>query len=297
MNKKLVIGFAGTGVLGSEMIKRLLQHGYAVQVWNRTAEKAQALVAAGAQVAATPQQLAQKSDLLLLCLTDQQAVQEVVFGPEGISSAQRAIDLVDHSSIAPEATQDFAQRYHQATTAQWLDAPISGGVKGAQEGVLAIMVGGDSAATERVRPVLDCYAARVTHLGSSGAGQVAKLCNQTIVATTINAIAEAVSLAAKAGITAPALQQALAGGWADSVLLQTFVPRMTQGYDKQIGSVATMHKDVANVLAYAQSLGLDLPLVQATEQNWAHVIKMGLAEQDLSHIVDATLGNEQKAKS
>lgn len=288
MNEQLILGFAGAGVLGSQMIKRLLQQGYAVRVWNRSPEKAEALVVDGAQVVATPQQLAQESDLLLLCLTDQQAVEAVVFGPQGITSAQRAVNLIDHSSIAPEATQSFAQRYKTATTAEWLDAPISGGVQGAQEGTLAIMVGGDPALTKQVQPVLDSYAARVTHMGPSGAGQVAKLCNQTIVATTINAIAEAVSLAARAGIEVTALQQALAGGWADSVLLQTFVPRMTQGYKQQIGSVATMHKDVDNVLAYAHSLMVDLPLVRATHQNWQQAINKGLAEQDLSHIVDVT---------
>jgi len=293
MSEQLVIGFAGVGMLGSEMIKRLLGKGYAVRVWNRTPEKALALVADGAQVAATAQQLAQECDLILLCLTDQQAVEAVVFGPKGITSAQRAVNLIDHSSIAPEATQSFAQRYKTATGAQWLDAPISGGVKGAQEGTLAIMVGGDPALTERLRPVLASYAARVTHMGPSGAGQVAKLCNQTIVATTINAIGEAVSLAARAGIEVQALQQALAGGWADSVLLQTFVPRMTQGYEQQIGSVATMHKDVDNVLAYAQTLGVDLPLVRATQQNWLQAINKGLGDDDLSHIVDVTWDKAQ----
>src|SRR5699024_4166416 len=161
------------GIMGSEMIKILLGKGYALRVWNRSAEKRHALVAEGAQGAETASQLAQECDPISRWLTDVPALEAVVLGTRGNTRAQRAANLIDDSSIAPEATQSFAQRYKPATGAQWLDAPIAGGVKGSQEGTLAIMVGGDPALTERLRPVLASYAARVTHMGPSGAGQVA----------------------------------------------------------------------------------------------------------------------------
>lgn len=283
----LSIGFCGLGLMGAPMVKRLMQAGYTVNIWNRSPRKTAALIAAGAVSHSTPKSLAQADDVVLLCLTDQHAVEAVVFGPEGIAHADnKGGVLVDHSSISPAATQAMAARLLDASQRLWVDAPVSGGVSGVEKGTLSIMAGGPQVAIEDVTPVLRSYAANITRLGDVGSGQVAKLCNQIIVATTVNAIAEAVALGAQSGIDASALGQALAGGWADSTLLQIFVPRMTQGYDKILGTPNTMLKDINNALALAQQQAVDLPIAQALKRNFDLANERDLGERDLSDIVE-----------
>ncbi|MEX3761247.1 NAD(P)-dependent oxidoreductase [Paraburkholderia phenoliruptrix] len=168
----------------------------------------------------------------------------------------------------------------------WIDAPVSGGVAGAHAGTLAVMAGGAAADVEAVTPLLAAYAARVTHMGDVGAGQTAKLCNQTIVTATIAAIAEAVSLAARSGIDAARLPEALAGGWADSVLLQSFVPRMTQGGFAPIGALRTLQKDVDTVAATAYETGTPMPVASTVQQLLRLGAAMGLGEADFSAFID-----------
>ncbi|WP_233830444.1 NAD(P)-dependent oxidoreductase [Paraburkholderia sp. ZP32-5] len=168
----------------------------------------------------------------------------------------------------------------------WIDAPVSGGVAGAQAGTLAIMAGGPAAGVAAVRPLLDAYSARVTHMGEVGAGQTAKLCNQAIVTATVAAIAEAVSLARRSGIDAAKLTDALAGGWADSVLLQTFVPRMTQDGLAPIGALRTFQKDVDTVAATAYETGTPMPVASTVQQLLRLGAAMGLADADLSAFID-----------
>lgn len=301
------IGFCGPGLMGAPMIRHLLRAGHTVRVWNRTRAKAEALTAEGAKVVDTPGELATRCDVVLLCLADAAAVEQTVFGPAGLLAAgARAGDdlareprrvrwIVDHSSIPPAATREFAQRAVElalaadkaiAPTLGWIDAPVSGGVGGAQAGTLAVMAGGAAADVDAVRPLLSAYAARVTHMGDVGAGQTAKLCNQTIVTATIAAIAEAVSLATRSGIDAAKLPEALAGGWADSVLLQTFVPRMTRGGFAPIGALRTFQKDVDTVAATAYETGTPMPVSSTVQQLLRLAAAMGLAEADFSAFID-----------
>ncbi|CAB3759045.1 NAD(P)-dependent oxidoreductase [Paraburkholderia solisilvae] len=287
------VGFCGPGLMGAPMIRHLLRAGHMVHVWNRTPDKAQALAKDGARVVPTPGALASSVELIFLCVSDAAAVEQVVFDPEhGIAaaaqrthSATRVRRIVDHSSIAPAATRGFAQRAAQLGIG-WVDAPVSGGVAGATAGTLAVMAGGAAADVEAATPVIGAYAARITHMGGAGAGQTAKLCNQSIVTATVAAIAEAVSLAQNSGIDAARLTEALAGGWADSVLLQTFVPRMTRRGDTPIGAMRTFQKDVDTIAATAYETGTPMPVAGTVQQILRLAAAMGLADADFSAFVD-----------
>jgi 3-hydroxyisobutyrate dehydrogenase-like beta-hydroxyacid dehydrogenase len=270
--------------MGAAMIRRLLAAGHQVRVWNRSPEKTQALVAAGAELAATPAQAAAGAKAVFLCLTDQSAVEATVFDPQGIHQIQGGV-LVDHSSISPGATRSYAQRLLEMSGRAWIDAPVSGGTAGAAAGTLSVMAGGPREALAQAEPWIRAYAARVTRVGDSGAGQIVKLCNQTIVASTVNAIAEAVALAEHSGIDASVLNTALAGGWADSALLQIFVPRMTGPIDKPLGALATMLKDVENIAALAQENGASLRVLRAVLESYREAARQGLGPLDLSELV------------
>jgi 2-hydroxy-3-oxopropionate reductase len=287
------LGFCGPGLMGAPMIRHLLKAGHRVHVWNRSRDKAEALAGDGARIAETPGALAACADTVFLCVSDAAAVEQVVFDAEQglVSAAELAAGgarvrcIVDHSSIAPAATRGFAQRASAAGIG-WVDAPVSGGVAGAVAGTLAVMAGGAAADVEAVTPLIRAYAARVTHMGTAGAGQTAKLCNQAIVTSTVAAIAEAVSLAQRSGIDAARLTEALAGGWADSVLLQTFVPRMTQRVEPPIGALRTFQKDVDTIAATAYETGTPMPVSGAVQQILRLAAAMGLADADFAAFID-----------
>lgn len=283
------VGFCGPGLMGVPMIRHLLSAGHRVHVWNRTREKADALAGHGAQVVDTPAELAARAQTVMLCVLDAPAVGDVVFGASGVlagdAAARRVRRIVDHSSIPPAATRAFAARA-AALGVSWVDAPVSGGVPGAQAGTLAVMAGGPQADVDAVRELIGAYASRVTHLGDAGAGQTAKLCNQAIVTATVTAIAEAVGLAQASGIDAARLAEALAGGWADSVLLQTFVPRMTGGGHPPIGALKTFQKDVDAIADAARDAGAVMPVAATVQQVLRLGAAMGLAQADFAAFID-----------
>ncbi|KWZ42770.1 MULTISPECIES: NAD(P)-dependent oxidoreductase [Burkholderia] len=283
------VGFCGPGLMGAPMIRHLLSAGHRVHVWNRTRAKADALAAHGAQVVDTPAELAARAQTVMLCVLDAQAVGEVVFGASGVlagdAAARGVRRIVDHSSIPPAATRAYAARA-AALGASWIDAPVSGGVPGAQAGTLAVMAGGQPADVDAVRELIGAYASRVTHLGEAGAGQTAKLCNQAIVTATVTAIAEAVGLAQASGIDASRLAEALAGGWADSVLLQTFVPRMTSAGHPPIGALKTFQKDVDAIADAARDAGAVMPVAATVQQVLRLGAAMGLAQADFAAFID-----------
>ncbi|AGK46549.1 NADP oxidoreductase coenzyme F420-dependent family protein [Burkholderia thailandensis MSMB121] len=283
------VGFCGPGLMGAPMIRHLLSAGHRVHVWNRTRAKADALAVHGAQVVDTPAELAARAETVMLCVLDAQAVGDVVFGASGVlagdAAARRVRRIVDHSSIPPAATRAYAARA-AALGASWVDAPVSGGVPGAEAGTLAVMAGGPQADVDAVRALIGAYASRVTHLGDAGAGQTAKLCNQAIVTATVTAIAEAVGLAQASGIDAARLAEALAGGWADSVLLQTFVPRMTGTGHPSIGALRTFQKDVDAIADAARDTGAVMPVAAAVQQVLRLGAAMGLAQADFAAFID-----------
>jgi 3-hydroxyisobutyrate dehydrogenase-like beta-hydroxyacid dehydrogenase len=256
------LGYLGLGMMGLPMTRRLVSAGYDVTVWNRSSGKAAALVEAGARLAPQPRDVAAAASILFMCLTGAAAVEEVVFGPDGLATASGQGKLVvDFSSIHPDAARSIAVRLNAANGMGWIDAPVSGGTMGAEEGTLAVMAGGDAADIERVRPYVLAMARRLTHMGPTGAGQTTKLCNQVIVGCAMAVLAEATRLAVNAGIDAKRLPEALAGGFADSIPLQLFVPRMVQGiHSPPLGHIATMLKDLDTVVDVARDTSSPVPM-------------------------------------
>ena len=256
------LGYLGLGMMGFPMTRRLVSAGYDVTVWNRSSGKAAALVEAGARLAPQPRDVAATASILFTCLTDAAAVEQVVFGPDGLATATGSGKLVvDFSSIHPDAARAIAARLKLANGMGWIDAPVSGGTIGAEEGTLAVMAGGDAADIERARPYVLAMARRFTHMGPTGAGQTTKLCNQVIVGCAMAVLAEATRLAVNAGIDASRLPEALAGGFADSIPLQLFVPRMVQGiHSPPLGHIATMLKDLDTVVDVARGTSSPVPM-------------------------------------
>lgn len=256
------LGFAGIGLMGLPMCKRLLAAGYPLTVWNRSPRKCDALLAAGARLASTPAQLCQEADIVLTCLADVAAVREVVFGAQGLAAVGRAHQvLVDLSSVEPTATREMAAELAATCAMAWVDAPVSGGVQGAQAGTLAIMVGGEAEPLRRVRDVLLTLGERVTHMGGVGAGQVTKACNQMIVACNALVIAEAVALAERSGVDASLLAQALAGGFADSKPLQILAPQMAENRFTPVKwHVRTLLKDLDGAVKLSHEQGSATPV-------------------------------------
>jgi 2-hydroxy-3-oxopropionate reductase len=282
--------------MGAPIASRLLQAGYHIQVWNRTPDKARPLLEKGAALAASPRDMAMQCEIVFTCLTDQVAVESTVFGQGGLAEGDAIKLLIDHSSISPDATRELAQRLHTKNDARWIDAPVSGGVTGATAGTLTIMAGGDKEDIDGVRPLMQAYARNITRIGRVSAGQLTKLCNQTIVATTLSAIAEAICLCSDNGIDATVLNSAFAGGWADSVLLQMFVPRMTGAVESNIGAIQTMLKDIDNIARAAQLAGTPMPVLSAVQQRFRIAVARGLGSEDISQIVYAVSGpNRGKA--
>jgi 2-hydroxy-3-oxopropionate reductase len=279
------VAFCGLGLMGAPMVRRLLQAGHAVTVWNRSPGKLAPLLQAGARAAPTPAAAAAGARAVLLCVYDAAAVESVVFGTDGLARTPGLRWLADHSSIDPDTTRDFARRLKAQCGADWVDAPVSGGVAGADAGTLAIMAGGALHAVDEAAQCMAAYAGRVTRMGEAGAGQATKLCNQTIVAATVLAIAEAVSFAQRSGIDVARLAEALAGGWADSKPLQVFVPRMLQAQAQSIGALSTMLKDVDTVAGAAQAAGLPMPLTGTVQQVLRIASAMGLGPAELSAVV------------
>jgi 3-hydroxyisobutyrate dehydrogenase len=258
------VGFIGTGLIGTPMIERLLDCGLAVTVFNRTAEKAAPLVARGATLAASARELAGSVDIVCLCLTNTAAVQDVLFGDAGIAVALRAGQLViDFSSIAPDATVQIAAQLRDTSGAHLLDCPVSGGLPAARAGTLIIFAGGDAADLARGKPVFDALSQRVTHMGGHGAGQLAKSCNQMIVGCNLLVIAEMLAFATRSGVDASRMPQALAGGFADSLPLKIFGPRMAAGIDTpRVGALATFKKDIDQVVRLAGEVHADVPMTR-----------------------------------
>jgi len=281
----MTLAFCGLGLMGAPMVRRLLAAGHAVRVWNRSPAKVEPLRAAGAIAAATPAEAAQGADGVLMCLFDADAAEAVVFGPDGVAQAGGLRWIADHSSIHPQRTREFAQRLLAACDADWLDAPVSGGVGGVEAGTLAIMVGGAERHLAPAFAAMRAYGANITHMGTSGAGQATKLCNQTLVATAVVALAEAIGFAERNGIAIDRLAPALAGGWADSKPLQVFAPRMAQAQPQIIGALSTMLKDIDTVAAVAKDSGAPMPLTGTVQQILRMAEAMGLGAAELSAVV------------
>ncbi|WP_172152843.1 NAD(P)-dependent oxidoreductase [Pseudomonas tumuqii] len=256
------LAFAGIGLMGLPMTRRLLAAGYPLSVWNRSPDKCLPLLELGAQRAQTPAELCTDAGIVMLCLANTEVVREVVFGSGGIVEGARPGQLlVDFSSLEPAATRAMAAELEQRCGMRWVDAPVSGGTPGAEAGSLAIMAGGREEDVERARPILAHLGQRLTRMGDVGAGQVTKLCNQMIVACNTLVIAEVVALAERAGVDASLLAPALAGGFADSKQLQILAPQMASSQFEPIKwHVRTLLKDLDSAVKLSREIGSATPL-------------------------------------
>lgn len=291
MNKPR-IGWIGTGLMGSRMAANLLRADFPLMVWNRTREKVQPLLEIGAEWADSPVELAARADVLMTSLTDGPAVGDVLTNQGVATALRRGTLMIDLSSIAPTIAQEHAALLGKLGVA-YLDAPVSGGTRGAAAGSLAIMVGGAAADVERAKPILSVLG-RPTHVGPPGAGQIAKLANQVIVGVTLGAVAEALTLAARAGADPAAVRTALTGGFADSRILQEHGARMLAGDFVPGGTVKNQIKDLKTAIALADESHLDLPLLHATRAQF-QAIADTLGDQ-LDHSAIFKMLMEQSAK-
>lgn len=257
-----ILGFIGIGTMGARMAMRLLDAGFEVLVWNRTPGRCDELVLRGAEEVDSIPELVDACDILLLCLPDAAAVEEVVFGPDGIAAvADEEQLLIDLSGMDPDATRRFARELQTQSGAGWVDAPAAGGPAAAAAGTLTIMAGGSEDDVERARPVLDCLGSNVTHVGESGSGQLARACHQLLVGGSTLLLAEMIALAERAGLDAELLPAAFAGGLADSPLLRVLAPRMAvREYEPPIARLADIEKDLETALAVAREVDASLPI-------------------------------------
>lgn len=287
-SQPLSLGFAGIGLMGLPMCRRLLAAGHSLAIWNRSPDKCAPLVAAGARQVATPGELCEAADVVMLCLADTTVVREVVFGVDGIASKARSGQLlVDFSSLEPAATREMAAQLKADTGMGWLDTPVSGGTPGADAGTLAIMVGGEVQDLERVRPALLSLGQRVTHMGGVGAGQVTKACNQMIVACNALVIAEVVALAEKSGVDAALIAQALAGGFADSKPLQILAPQMAESrFEPVKWHVRTLLKDLDGAVKLSREQGSATPVTGLAAQLMRLHGSQGYLEKDPATLID-----------
>lgn len=255
------IALLGCGLMGTPMARRWLAAGLPLTVWNRTAAKAQALAADGAQVAVTPADAAAQADVVVTMLEDGPVVEQVLFGPAGAAAAMpRGSLAIDMSSILPAAARAHAQRLAGLGVAS-LDAPVSGGTVGAAAGTLAIMAGGEAADFARAQAVF-APLGRAVRVGPHGAGQLAKLANQMIVGISIGAVAEALLMAQAGGADMAQVRTALRGGFAESRVLEVHGQRMVDADFAKRGSLAIQLKDLRNALATAREFGFHSPITE-----------------------------------
>ncbi|NCA69743.1 MAG: NAD(P)-dependent oxidoreductase [Sphingobacteriia bacterium] len=284
------IGFIGLGIMGRPMALNLLEAGYQLTVHARRHASMQPLIEAGARPAASPAQAAEGADLIVTMVADTADVEEVILGEQGVMQGARAgAIVVDMSTISPAVTRALAARLGAAGIAM-LDAPVSGGEAGAKAGTLSIMVGGDPAIFERARPLLEVLGGQVVHVGTHGAGQVCKSCNQIVVGATIAGVAEAILLARASNVDPAKVREALLGGFAGSRILETHGQRMIAG-DYAPGFKARLHqKDMRIVLESALDLGIPLSTAALVAQWLNALVGQGRGEEDSSAIFEVIRG-------
>ncbi|MEE7451012.1 2-hydroxy-3-oxopropionate reductase [Methylobacterium radiotolerans] len=280
------IGFIGLGIMGAPMAGHLIAAGHSLFLKSRRSVP-NALLAAGGTACATAAEVAKRSDTIVLMLPDTPDVEQVLFGPggvaEGLSPGKTVIDM---SSIAPLATKDFAVRV-AARGGAYLDAPVSGGEVGAKNAALSIMVGGEPEVFERAKPLFEAMGKTVTHVGPVGSGQVAKVANQIIVALTIEAVAEGLLFASKAGADPAKVRQAITGGLATSRILELHGARMIERTFDPGFRIGLHQKDLNLALDNARTLGLSLPATALAQQLFSACVAQGGAAWDHSAMVKA----------
>lgn len=279
------IGLIGLGAMGRPMAQRLLAAGWPLGLWARRPEVCQPLLAAGAQYFASPAALAAASDVVLTIVTHGDDVQSLVEGPHGLAAGLRPDSLlVDMSTIAAE--QAVALGAYLATRGiHFIDAPVSGGAQGAEAGTLAIMMGGEAPAVQRVKPIMQALGRTLVHVGPCGSGQIAKACNQMVMVAGIQALAEAFHLARSAGVDPARVAAALAGGSAASRVLEVFGARMLERRFADGVEARLHHKDFASLLASAKLRGQPLPLAACVAGQLSALMAQGGGRDDTASLL------------
>jgi 2-hydroxy-3-oxopropionate reductase len=280
------IGFVGLGIMGKPMAGHLIKGGHRVALMSRSGVP-QELVAAGGIAWATPQEVAAQSDVVVTMLPDTPDVERVLFGEHGVERGLTGGKLViDMSTISPVATREFARRI-AAHNCEYLDAPVSGGQVGAQNATLTIMVGGPASAFERAKPLLALMGKTITHIGPNGSGQVTKLANNIVVALNIEAVAEALVFAAKAGADPARVRQALLGGFAASRILEVHGERMLARNFEPGFRIGLHQKDLDIALQVAREIGVALPNTATAQELFNACVAQGGQRWDHSAMVRA----------
>ena len=282
----LTIGFLGTGIMGAPMARHLGRAGHAVRAWNRSPGKAAALAQDGVSLAADPRAAAQGADVVVCMLSSGPVCDEILLGPGGVLPAMAPGGLlVVMSSIPVETAQRQAAAAAEAGLL-YVDAPVSGGERGAVAGTLAIMAGGSPEAFARAEPVLSAMG-RPTHVGPAGCGQLAKLANQAIVASTIVTVAEAITFVERGGADPAKVREALLGGFADSTILKQHALRMIERDFAPGGPAKYQVKDTGTALSHAATLGLTLPVLSLVDGLFSEMVAEGDGDLDHSAVIRA----------
>ena len=286
MTSKAKIGYVGVGLMGLPMAKRLLSLGYSVRAYDISPQSMAAARAAGVAAASSAADAVRGSDLVLLNLPTPEAVEAAAFGENGVASALRPPQLlIDFSTNKVYQCKAFAQRLREMTGAGWIDAPVSGGPPASGSGTLTVMAGGETADIERARPLFADVAGHFTHMGPSGAGMAAKMLNQLIVGAGHAVMAEAVVLAEAAGIDPARLPECLAGGLADSLLLQRLYPRMVKRDFAPQGYVRQLLKDLEMVNEFAGALKAPTPMMNEALTLYRMLAHLGHTELDTAALL------------
>jgi 2-hydroxy-3-oxopropionate reductase len=279
------VGLIGLGLMGRPMGMNLLKAGYALTVWNRTASRADELVAAGARLAKTPREVAAASDLLLTIVSDPPALEEVLWGHEGkndgaLAGLKRGAIYVDSSTVSPALARKVAAACAERG-ARFLDAPVTGGDWGARKGELVFMVGGDAQTLKDAEAFFGVLGKKWFHLGPNGAGQTIKLAMNLILALQVDALAEALALVTGAGLQGEQLVEVLQSSMARAPVLDVKAPLLLSGDFKPSFPLRLMHKDLGLALDLANQIGVALPATAAAREIYSYV--KGAAQEDLDY--------------
>ena len=284
MLEQPIVGFIGLGLMGKPMALNLMKAGFPLVVCSRSRGPVDALVAAGAKAAASPADVARAARVVITMVPDTPDVEKVLAGPGGVfEGLQAGTILIDMSTISPVATRKLAAQAAERG-ATLLDAPVSGGEIGAINGTLSIMVGGDAAALEKVRPVLNAMGnpEKVVHIGESGAGQICKVCNQMAIGGALAAVSELMALARKAGVDGAKVREALLGGFASSRVLEVHGERILESNYKPGFRAGLYNKDMGIVLETAHALDVPVPVTSVVAQLVNSMVATGRADADYS---------------
>lgn len=279
MNSNPTIGFIGLGLMGQAMATNLLSAGFQLAIHTRTKTSAEALIQQGAQWHDSPAELgaALAGKIIIICVTDSNALQSVMDGL--LPQLQADTLIMDMGTSRHDLTLALAEDV-RAIGGHYIDAPVSGGQKGAQDATLSVMAGGEEAQLQRAMPALEAMAARITHVGPVGCGQIAKTANQMIVGVSVGIVAEALYLADQAGADPAMVREALSGGFADSKILQVHGERMVKGTFVPGARATTQLKDMQQAQLLAQQLDLDLPILDCNREQWQAMVDAGQGELD-----------------